>query len=208
MQQIIKILSSIILFLIVGCDNSLEIPNKTKSSREVKPSMIQTDTIKTIDSKVNDTVFKKKDVYNESIKLMKCYYKSISPNDSLKFTNYKKTFNLGSGSISNYSEPFTFSGKIVNVQQITWRMGPELYYTIKNNRGDSIEINCKLKGRINGVNLEEIYSMDFNNQTIVTETINKLRSKKLKITFIREEIFSETIIGYCRDELVSLEVLK
>ena len=87
-------------------------------------------------------------------------------------------------------------------------MGPELYYTLRNNRGDSIEINCNLKGRINGVNLEEIYSMDFNNQTIVTETINKLRSKKLKITFIREEIFSETIIGYCRDELVSLEVLK
>jgi hypothetical protein len=38
--------------------------------------------------------------------------------------------------------------------------------------------------------------------------INKIGSKKLKITFVREEIFSETILGYCRDELISLEVLK
>ena len=157
---------------------------------------------------VNDTVLKKRDVNNESTKLLKCYYKSISPNDSLKFTKYKKTFTLGSESISNFSEPFTFSGKIVNVNQITWRMGPELYYTLKNNRGDSIEINCKLKGRINGVDLEKINSIDFNNQTIVTEMINKIGSKKLKITFVREEIFSETILGYCRDELISLEVLK
>jgi hypothetical protein len=208
MQQTIKILYSIILFLILGCDNSQEIPTKTKSSSEVKPSIIQTDTTKTIDSVVNDTVLKKRDVNNESTKLLKCYYKSISPNDSLKFTKYKKTFTLGSESISNFSEPFTFSGKIVNVNQITWRMGPELYYTLKNNRGDSIEINCTLKGRINGVDLEKINSIDFNNQTIVTETINKIGSKKLKITFVREEIFSETILGYCRDELISLEVLK
>jgi hypothetical protein len=208
MQQNIKILYPIILYLILGCDNSQEIPNKTKSSSEVKSSIIQTDTIKTIDSMVNDTVLKKKDVYNESTKLLKSYYKSISPHDSLKFTKYKKTFTLGSESISNYSEPFTFSGKIVNFQQINWRMGPELYYTLKNNRGDSIEINCKLKGRINGVDLEKINSIDFKDQTKVTETLNKIRSKKLKITFIREEIFGETIIGYSRDELVTLEVLK
>lgn len=179
-------------------------PTTTTSSNEqiVSKEKIQSqDTVRDIkkDSEKSEV--------DEFVFLKKYSFEKISENDSIEFRKMKKGICLGERADTYYSEPYTITGNIVNIEKMLWRLGPFMCYTVKNNRDELIQLYSEINAKINGVNLGKINASNLSDTTGFSSMISKVSKKKVKITFTREATYGFQVAGNFVDNILSVKVL-